>query len=122
MTIHQRIKELLYKLDKSSTDLAKELDVTQSTITRTTKGDTLPSSKMLIPMGEKLNVNINWLLFGKGSMFMDGAENEISQGESTDSAQDLSSEVERLERENKQLREHLKDKEEIIRLLKKENV
>ena len=39
---------------------------------------------MLIPLGEKLNVNINWLLFGKGEMFIDGLKVRAISG--TDSS------------------------------------
>ena len=116
MSISQRFKKILYKLDKNSTELANELDVTKSTITKSIHGDTLPSSKILIPLGEKLNININWLLLGKGNMFIDGKAPSVEDG--TDENNNNEGEMERLKRENEQLREHLKDKEEIIQLLK----
>ena len=69
---------------------------------------------MLIPLGDKLNVNINWLLFGKGEMFIDGQPpNNQTMNEDSNLL-----EVERLKKENEQLKERLKDKEEIIALLK----
>ena len=72
MSISQRFKTLLFNLDLNARELANELSVAQSTVSKSISGDTLPSSKMLIPLGEKLNVNVNWLLFGNGEMFLSG--------------------------------------------------
>ena len=111
-SINKRFTELMSFLTKRGSDLAKELDVTKATITRTTKGDTLPSSKLLIPLGKKLGVSIDWLLFGDGEMFR--AETKTNSKEKDDLN---NKELQYLSRENKQLRDQLKDKEVIIRLL-----
>lgn len=67
MTISERLKEYLFLSKKNVTQLAEEIEITQSALNRVVKGDVLPSSKVLIPLG-KLGVNINWLLLGEGDM------------------------------------------------------
>jgi transcriptional regulator with XRE-family HTH domain len=64
--MNQRFKELLFSVDKNATSLAKELNVSKTAVLRILSGENQPSSKVLIPLGEILNVNINWLLFGVG--------------------------------------------------------
>lgn len=69
MSVKQRFKDLINYFNKNATTFANDLDVSKTAITRIINGDTLPSSKILIPLGEKLKVNLNWLLLGKGEMF-----------------------------------------------------
>jgi len=39
----------------------------------------LPMVDILVPMREKLNVNVNWLLTGRGAMFVDEEAEEIAK-------------------------------------------
>lgn len=109
--INQRLRELLFLFKKNGSELAKDLGVTQSTVVRTLKGETLPSSKFLIPLGEKLGVSIDWLLFGKGEML----ENEKKSKKSKEGD---SEKVKLLEQQIKLLKQTIGDKDEIIKLLK----
>lgn len=144
--MNQRFKELLFFLNKNATNLAKELNVSKTAILRILSGENQPSSKVLIPLGKTLNVNINWLLFGVGEMFMDPPitqsqdtpssprtdghqRNKNVIGDEQSKTKDCLKEVERLkkqlkekdsiiEEKNKQI---IEAKDEIIKLLKHQN-
>lgn len=99
MSVHQRFEELLRKLKSNGTKLAKELDVSQTAISRILNGSTLPSSRVLIPLVEKYpTINLTWLLIGKGEMFVD--ENPVSKDY-------LDRLADSLERENNMLRKEI---------------
>jgi transcriptional regulator with XRE-family HTH domain len=108
--MQERFGEMLFLLKKTATDLAREIDVSRTTISKIMSGENQPSSKILIPLGEKLNININWLLFGVGEMFMDSAVTGDSQKNKT-TAQGS---VKDCEKEIKQLKQQLKDKDSLI--------
>lgn len=117
MTTNQRLKELLYTLDITATELATKLSVTKSTISSALNGNSLPSSKVLMPLGEVFNVNINWLLLGQGEMFLKGQESDVDKADPGNSRDSKCTDVKYLKKEIKYLNEKLKDKEEIIRLM-----
>ncbi|WMX13208.1 MULTISPECIES: helix-turn-helix domain-containing protein [unclassified Aureispira] len=99
MAINQRFKQLLEELKVNANQLAKELNISQPTIAKTLSGATLPSSKLFVPLLEKYpTVNLNWLISGKGEMFVD--ENPMSK-EYLDRLADS------LERENTMLRKEV---------------
>ena len=45
--------------------LLKEINVSQSSGTEWKKNDTLPNGKILMKISEKLNISVDYLLFGK---------------------------------------------------------
>lgn len=71
MTIAKRIKEIKLTLRLTSADLAKKLDIPVRTIGSYERSEAQPSPKFLTALYEQLSVNINWLLSGKGNMFLD---------------------------------------------------
>lgn len=70
MSTSDRFKLFLFNQEKYVKDLAKELGVAQSALNRVVRGETMPSSKILIPLA-KMGVNINWLLLGEEEMLRD---------------------------------------------------
>ncbi|BDS13023.1 helix-turn-helix domain-containing protein [Aureispira anguillae] len=134
MAINERLKQILFELDKNAKELANELKVTPTTISKTLKGDTLPSSKLLIPLGEKLGISIDWLLFGKRDMFIDGHAQDyhtpINDPNSNKSKSKCINQIDKerirhLEQQIKLLtlsiedkNKRIEDKEELIKLLK----
>ena len=64
----ERIKELRIALNLSQQQLALLLDVPPMTISKYERGVTQPNSETLTKIGERLNVNLNWLLLGAGPM------------------------------------------------------
>lgn len=121
MSINKRIESVMYHFRKSGTELAKDLGITKSTITRTLKGETMPSSKLLIPLGERLGVSIDWLLFGEGDMLRNGDKSIAHSPKDLEKGKGKQSENEKmelLEQQIKLLQKSIVDKEEIIELLK----
>lgn len=76
MTIKERLELLIKELGLNPTSLSKRLNLSQTSIQKNIEGKSLPSSKILIPLGEKLGVSIDWLLFGKGTMFLPDVDNQ----------------------------------------------
>jgi transcriptional regulator with XRE-family HTH domain len=79
MTVNKRFKEVIEVLNKNTNSLASELKVSHSAIARVLKGETMPSSKILIPMGQALGVSIDWLLFGVGQMLLNSPIQETKE-------------------------------------------
>ena len=98
MSVKQRFNQILDYFEKNATNFSKELEVSKTAITRIANGDTLPSSKVLIPLGDKFGINLNWLLLGTGDMFAD--KQKASNGTKKNSGAD----VKTLQKENKQLK------------------
>lgn len=109
--MQERFGEMLFLLKKTATGLSREIDVSRTTITKILSGENQPSSKILIPLGEKLNININWLLFGVGEMFMDSVITDDSKKSKNTTAQ---SSIKECQKEIKQLKQQLKDKDSLI--------
>ena len=65
-SIQLRLSEI--QGDKSDGEFEKLLGVGKGTISSIYKGGK-PSSIVLIPLAEKLNVNLNWLLVNKGTRY-----------------------------------------------------
>jgi len=71
MSVHQRFSEMLKELKSNPTKLAKAIKITPPTIHSIVSGSSLPSAKVLMPLIEVYpSVNLNWLLSGKGKMFL----------------------------------------------------
>ena len=71
MTIARRIKEIKLVLHLTSIELANKLDIPVRTIGSYERAEAQPSPKFLTALYEQLNIDINWLLSGKGNMFLD---------------------------------------------------
>lgn len=120
MSINQRFKKILFTLNKNSTELADTLELRQSTISKTMKGTTTPSAKVLIPLGEKLDISIDWLLFGDGEMLRSNRQivGSMEDKSSNEKIKLLEKQIELLNKMVEDKDKHLKDKEELINSLK----
>ena len=140
MAVSERFAQLIEVLNFNPNSLSKKLGVTQPTIKKLETGATLPNGKVLIPLLELFNVNINWLLGGKGEMFLsdhtsssqkiinrDGNFTQVANNSNntTNSNNSNSTEVEYLKSKIDDLNKVIKsqesqldDKNEIIKLLK----
>lgn len=119
MPVNDRFKELIKVLSFTPNSLSKELNVTQPTIKKLEKGETLPNAKVLIPLLERYNVNINWLLGGQGKMFLDGEESSIDKTDSSNSRNSTCTDVKLLNDKIALLEQSIKDKEKLISMLEK---
>ena len=70
MTIGKRIKELKSVLHLTSSELALKLNIPVRTIGSYERDEAQPGYKFLNALIEVFYVNINWLLTGKGNMFI----------------------------------------------------
>ncbi|WMX15302.1 helix-turn-helix domain-containing protein [Aureispira sp. CCB-E] len=128
MTVHERLEKVIRKSKKNANSLASEINVSHTAISRALRGETLPSSKILIPLGEKLGISIDWVLFGVGEMFMDSSKVIEEKGEKKKGTDSKNCKKE-LEQLKKELREKdlliaektklLEAKDKIINLLEK---
>lgn len=130
--MNERFNKILFILKKNPASFSREINVSRTTINKIISGENQPSSKVLIPLGEKLGVSIDWLLFGIGEMFVnpsigetknisgdigflqigDNRKNKnINNGNTVNESY---SKVKELEAENKHLRERLKEKDNQI--------
>lgn len=65
----KNLKELRKKLDLSLAKLAKQLEMSASTLTSYERGERTPSVEFLTRLYKVLNVNTNWFISGEGNMF-----------------------------------------------------
>lgn len=65
----KNLRELREKLDLSVAKLAKQLDMSASTLTSYERGERTPSVEFLTRLYKILNVNTNWFVSGEGNMF-----------------------------------------------------
>ena len=70
MTIGKRIKELKSILHLTSLEMANELSIPVRTIGSYERDEAQPGPKFLNALIDKFCVNINWLLSGRGNMFI----------------------------------------------------
>ena len=119
MAVNDRFTFLIKTIEKTSNALSKDIGVTAPTIRKIEKGVTLPSGKILTFLVEEYNVNVNWLLTGKGKMFLKGEESSLDKIDSANSRSSACLDVKLLNDKIVLLEQSLKDKEEIIRLLKR---
>ncbi len=70
MTIGKRIKELKARLNITSAEMAKALDIPVRTIGSYERDEAQAGAKFFNALIEKYKVNVNWLLTGNGSMFI----------------------------------------------------
>lgn len=69
MSLGKRLKQVLRKLDLTQVALAKQINVSNVVINRYIKDKTMPDINFLNKLATHLNININWLITGEGTMF-----------------------------------------------------
>ena len=70
MTVAERLKELRYKLGLSQKEFAERVGIHYMTLSKYESGKYRPSLRFLKKVEEVFNVNPQWLLEGKGDMFL----------------------------------------------------
>lgn len=70
MNLGKRVKELRSTLNLTAGELAEKLDIPVRTIGSYEREEAQPGPKFLNALIDKYYVNINWLLTGKGDMFI----------------------------------------------------
>ena len=102
-SIGSRVKELMFKLDLNQTKFGKSIGGTQNQVYNTIKGNTTPRIAFLEAiLKSHPQVSREWLMQGKGEMFLPSLDAAPSQAKS-DSY--LMNYLEKLESEFRQMRE-----------------
>lgn len=70
MTIAKRLKEFKSIMHLTSLEVSKELDISVRTFGSYERDEALPGSKFYYMLINKYNVNVNWLISGIGTMFI----------------------------------------------------
>ena len=70
MSIGKRIKEIRYELNLTSAQLASKLNIPVRTIGSYEREEAQPGPKFLNALIDIFHININWLLTGRGCMYI----------------------------------------------------
>ena len=70
MSLGERLKQVLRKLELSQISLSKAIGISNVVINRYIKNKTTPDFNFLNKLASAYNVNINWLINGEGSIFV----------------------------------------------------
>ncbi len=63
-TIANRLKSLRVEHEISQRKLAEELELSNSTVARTEKGESIPDTYVVMKYAEYFSVTTDWILFG----------------------------------------------------------
>jgi transcriptional regulator with XRE-family HTH domain len=86
----ERIIEFLQTENKTSSQFAEEIGVQPSSISHIVSGRNNPSLDFVLKMLRKYNtINPDWLLFGKGNMYRNSANNSVDGDNSGQNAGDI---------------------------------
>jgi len=107
----ERLAELIAELGILKKDFAESIGVSTGNLSDWLSGKTEPSAKPLSRISEKYKVNLNWLVTGKGPMFLDhstisdrhAAYGNRKKAEGNSMAQ-LQERLEQIEKEVRELR------------------
>ena len=85
MSIAQRIKQVIDIKGLSMTDFAKKIGIDRTTITHLIKNDSNPRANILTAIVVNINtINADWLLTGRGKMFVEEKAEEKAEEEEID--------------------------------------
>ncbi|ECA8970984.1 XRE family transcriptional regulator [Salmonella enterica subsp. enterica serovar Omuna] len=70
MNIKERLKKILADKALSITDAAAQCDIPYRSLQNYLRGEREPNAEALISIGTHLGINIDWLLTGRGMMYL----------------------------------------------------
>ena len=76
--VGKRLKELRGYLEYSQKDFANKYGMSQQALSKYEKGQSDISDTIKKSLNKDYHLNLNWLLTGKGSMFVNGAHDNSS--------------------------------------------
>lgn len=68
--IGKRLRLIRENIGITQTDLGKKLGIQFQHVSKYERGETVPTWENLIKLNDLYDININWLLTGKGKMFL----------------------------------------------------
>lgn len=90
MSITDRIIKIRNILKLQQKQFADGLSISKSIINMIEKGERKPSRELLIKLADRYNVNITWILLGKGSIFIENDYKEVTISEAIPILKELS--------------------------------
>lgn len=109
MSVGKRIREIRKKINLSQKDFSGTLETTQVVLSRYENESRKPTTSVLNKLNEIYHIDINWLLTGKGEMFITSPDQVTFSGSSCNNV-----EIEKLETELSEARTN-------VSILEKEN-
>jgi transcriptional regulator with XRE-family HTH domain len=112
MTSAQRLKKIRKTLNHTQVTFSEHLGINQGSYSSIENGKTNFSGQIKRALEREFNVNIDWLLYGKGKMFLETEEQQFLDESDTQMdgnllakvpAGDLAAQVRLLKQQNKQL-------------------
>jgi transcriptional regulator with XRE-family HTH domain len=121
MSIGKRFKEIRKSLKLNQTELSNEIKLTQSAISQIEKNLISPSSEVLINISQAYKIDINWLLTGKGEMFL--SDNKEPQEKRVDNNEliNLRRRYDQLEKVCNDLKKSIEESEKECSILSNKN-
>ena len=101
-----RLSEIIEKTGVLKKEFAEKIGVSTGNLSDWLKGRSEPSAKVLTRICELYHVNINWLLTGKGDMFLDSSEKFVKRYDAHDKSD--RERIDDLERELRDLKNIIK--------------
>ncbi|MDY3333312.1 MAG: helix-turn-helix transcriptional regulator [Gallibacter sp.] len=83
MSINNRLREVMEYKGLNIKAFAELLNVPYRTLQNYLLNERDPSAEVLIKISDVLNVDLNWLMRGKGSMFQTHSSGELTEKEKT---------------------------------------
>jgi transcriptional regulator with XRE-family HTH domain len=117
--VHTRIEMILRHFNLNQKQLAKQAGLPENTLSNAKKGKNIPNIEFFNAIYKALPaINPHWLYMGNGQMLADPSENPINPIHE----HETSKKMDIMSKEIEYLKEQIRDKEEIINLLKTNRV
>jgi len=122
MSVKERVKSIRKKLHLTLKEFAFNINVPLTTISKYEKGSVKPSFDVLANIGKVYNVNLNWLLNGKGEMFLGGGKVIASEGSepSVLYSKDKDKRIRELEQELSEVKKSIQELDKENKMLNRE--
>ncbi len=118
VTVPERLEQILKHFKINQKQLSKLADLSENTISNAKKGKNIPNIDFFNNIGKVFTtLNPKWLYMGEGPMIAEIQEDQTSKN--NEILDEMKDRVISMEREVNMLRSQIRDKEEIILLLKK---
>jgi transcriptional regulator with XRE-family HTH domain len=118
VTVPERLEQILKHFKINQKQLSKLADLSENTISNAKKGKNVPNIDFFNNISKVFTtLSPRWLYMGEGPMLIEEDENEASKN--SELLEEMKDRVSLMEKEVNMLRSQIKDKEEIINLLKK---
>ena len=105
----ERIRQAIKESEFTQKQVAAKLNITPNSLSNYSNGKRVPDALLAARFAQLCQVNINWLLTGVGTMFLEaeGSIKEGIDGWKAEEIEQLRKDLQELQKENRELRELL---------------